>query len=80
MRLKAVVYDLDGTLIDSRDDIADSVNAMLRTLGLPPKRPETIWNFIGEGAEPLVRRSLGAEHEDRLPEAQACPCARSAGV
>jgi phosphoglycolate phosphatase len=69
MRLKAVVYDLDGTLVDSREDISDSVNAMLKVLGLATKPPEVIWNFIGEGAERLVRRSLGAEHENRLPEA-----------
>jgi phosphoglycolate phosphatase len=69
MRLKAVVYDLDGTLVDSREDISDSVNAMLCALGLPDKPPEIIWNFIGEGAERLVRRSLGPEHENRLAEA-----------
>jgi phosphoglycolate phosphatase len=69
MRLKAVVYDLDGTLVDSREDISDAVNAMLRALGLPARPPEIIWNFIGEGAERLVRRSLGPEHETRLPEA-----------
>jgi phosphoglycolate phosphatase len=69
MRLTAVVYDLDGTLVDSRHDLADAVNAMLRALGLPRRPPEIIWNFIGEGAERLVRRSLGPQHEDRLPEA-----------
>jgi phosphoglycolate phosphatase len=67
--LKGVVYDLDGTLIDSRDDLADSVNAMLARLGLPQRDPKVIYGFIGEGAERLIRRSLGPAHEDRYTEA-----------
>jgi len=64
-----VIYDLDGTLVDSRADLADSVNAMLRRLGLPERDDEIIVSFIGEGAERLIRRSLGPEHEVRYPEA-----------
>ena len=67
--LEAVIYDLDGTLIDSRDDLADSVNAMLARLGLPGRDPRVIHGFIGEGAERLIRRSLGAVHEHRYGEA-----------
>ena len=69
MRVKAVVYDLDGTLVDSRGDLADSVNAMLASLGLPRRPDQIIWSFIGEGSELLVRRSLGPSQEHRLPEA-----------
>ncbi|MFL5425204.1 MAG: HAD family hydrolase [Myxococcales bacterium] len=65
----AVVYDLDGTLVDSRGDLSDSVNAMLRTLRLPERDEREIWSFVGEGAERLVRRSLGAANEHRFPEA-----------
>jgi phosphoglycolate phosphatase len=68
-RLQAVVYDLDGTLVDSRDDLADSVNAMLARLGLPEREVAVISAFIGEGAERLIRRSLGPAHENRYPEA-----------
>jgi len=67
--LQAVVYDLDGTLIDSRDDLADSVNAMLARLGLPQRDAPILHGFIGEGAERLIRRSLGPAHEGRYSEA-----------
>jgi len=67
--LNGVIYDLDGTLIDSRDDLADSVNAMLARLGLPGRDPPVVHGFIGEGAERLIRRSLGPVHEDRYAEA-----------
>ena len=67
--LAGIVYDLDGTLIDSCDDLADSVNAMLARLGLPPRDPSVVYGFIGEGAERLIRRSLGPVHEQRYPEA-----------
>jgi phosphoglycolate phosphatase len=67
--VKGVIYDLDGTLIDSRADLADSVNAMLRRLGLPEREDGVIHGFIGEGAELLIRRSLGPQQEDRFAEA-----------
>src|SRR5438477_6458831 len=69
MPLKGVIYDLDGTLVDSREDLADSVNAMLARLSLPERKPEVIHGFIGEGAERLIRRSLGPRHEARYGEA-----------
>src|SRR3954471_12990210 len=67
--LRLVVYDLDGTLIDSRADLANSVNAMLARMRLPTHDQATVEGFVGEGAERLIRRSLGPMHEDRYPEA-----------
>jgi phosphoglycolate phosphatase len=67
MQLQAVIYDLDGTLIDSRDDLADAVNETLRRLGLAPLAGQQILRFVGEGAELLVRRALSAARlRDRL--------------
>jgi len=68
-RLRGVIFDLDGTLADTRADLADSVNAMLRRLALPEREDRVVWGFIGEGAERLIRRSLGPQHEERYPEA-----------
>ena len=55
-----MLFDLDGTLIDSRDDLADSVNLMLSELNLANLPSETIYNFIGEGVFNLVNRSISA--------------------
>lgn len=67
--LRAVIYDLDGTLVDSREDLADSVNALLAELGLPELPLPTVVTYIGEGAERLVRRSLGEAHEHLIGRA-----------
>jgi phosphoglycolate phosphatase len=55
-----IVFDLDGTLIDSKRDIADSANAMLAALGVTPLAPEGIAPMVGEGAAKLVERALQA--------------------
>ncbi|PIQ87334.1 MAG: hypothetical protein COV74_01195 [Candidatus Omnitrophica bacterium CG11_big_fil_rev_8_21_14_0_20_45_26] len=57
-----IIYDLDGTLIDSSEDIADAVNAMLADLDLPPRTQAEIEGFIGDGIQDLVARSLGPNH------------------
>ncbi|MBS1815907.1 MAG: HAD-IA family hydrolase [Acidobacteria bacterium] len=56
--LRLVVFDLDGTLIDSRRDLANSVNATLRHLGWKDLSDEVIATYIGDGASMLVRRAL----------------------
>ncbi len=54
-----LVFDLDGTLIDSRLDLVHSVNAMLIHLGRPTLPGTVIAGYIGDGAEILIRRALG---------------------
>src|SRR6266480_6452226 len=57
--IKLVIFDLDGTLIDSRLDLINSVNAMLRHFKLPELPDEVIASYVGDGAPMLVRRALG---------------------
>jgi phosphoglycolate phosphatase len=55
-----VVFDLDGTLVDSRRDLADSVNEMLGDFGATPQPIDEVARMVGEGARVLVRRALAA--------------------
>ena len=57
--IKLLVFDLDGTLIDSRLDLVHSVNATLRHLKRPELPDEVIASYVGDGAPVLVRRALG---------------------
>jgi phosphoglycolate phosphatase len=64
--LKLLIFDLDGTLVDSRVDLANSVNAMLRHYGKPELPCDVIAGYIGDGAPMLVRRALGDPDEERF--------------
>jgi phosphoglycolate phosphatase len=73
-RLKLLVFDLDGTLIDSAQDLCNSVNATLSRYGREQLADEAIAGFIGNGAMMLVRRSFAAAegaaaNEELLAEA-----------
>ena len=57
--IKLLIFDLDGTLIDSRLDLVHSVNAMLRHFKRPELPDEVIASYVGDGAPMLVRRALG---------------------
>ena len=59
-----IVFDLDGTLIDSRRDLADATNALLEDLGAAPLDVEAVARMVGEGAAILVRRALSASGLD----------------
>lgn len=56
--VRALIFDLDGTLIDSKVDLAQAVNAMLEYMGRAALPHERIFSFVGNGAQVLVRRSL----------------------
>src|SRR5271169_5354677 len=65
--VRALIFDLDGTLIDSKQDLIHSVNAMLEEMDREKLAEETISGYIGHGAPTLVARALGANatEEDR---------------
>jgi phosphoglycolate phosphatase len=55
----AVIFDLDGTLVDSRFDLANSVNFARARMGLPVIENSLIYSYVGDGAPMLIRRALG---------------------
>lgn len=70
MKLEAVLFDLDGTLVDSLGDLADSMNTVLARNGLPTHPTDAYRYFVGEGIEVLVQRALpgGLRGEPALPK------------
>lgn len=67
MKYSTIIFDLDGTLLNTLDDLADSVNIMLEREGYPQRTREDIREFIGNGARNLVRKALPeAVSEDEI--------------
>jgi phosphoglycolate phosphatase len=62
--IRALIFDLDGTLIDSEQDLIDATNAMLGELGRPELPAQTISGFIGHGAAKLVARAIGKDADE----------------
>jgi len=62
--IKLVIFDLDGTLIDSRLDLVHSVNAALRHIQRPELPDDVIASYVGDGAPVLIQRALGGEAGD----------------
>src|SRR5215470_7421731 len=62
--IKFLIFDLDGTLIDSRLDLIHSINAMLRHCGRPELPGDVIAAYVGDGAPMLVRRALGDPEDE----------------
>jgi len=66
--IRLIVFDLDGTLIDSQKDLANSINAMLVQLHRQPLPEEIIGSYVGDGVSMLVRRALGDPEDEHLVE------------
>lgn len=64
-----LIFDLDGTLIESKWDIAHSVNLTLAELGLPERSFEEIFGFVGDGVKRLLRLAVGEDNQDRFDQA-----------
>ena len=71
MMFKAILIDLDGTLLDTIPDLAAGANGMLNELGAPTLPLETITTFVGKGTERLVRRCLEDERVQLPADAQS---------
>ena len=58
MKYKLIIFDLDGTILDTLDDLSDSVNFSLSSMGLPLRTREEVRSFVGNGIRLLIERSV----------------------
>ena len=65
---RLLVFDLDGTLVDSKEDLANAVNVALESFDLPPLPHPVIYSYVGDGASALILRALPPEMADLLPQ------------
>ena len=66
LHYKAVIFDMDGTILDTLDDLASSVNYALEANGFPKRTREEVRRFVGNGAVKLIRRAVPEGTEDDL--------------
>jgi len=64
-----MIFDLDGTLVDSGDDIASAVNYTLKKMSLPTLKKEILLSFVGDGVRELIERSIGDDNRHKANEA-----------
>ncbi|MBQ27555.1 MAG: HAD family hydrolase [Nitrospiraceae bacterium] len=64
-----IIFDLDGTLIDSKKDIATAVNLTLTDMGMATLNEQVIYGYVGEGVRRLLKQSVGIENHSRCTEA-----------
>lgn len=75
-RYTCILFDLDGTLVDSLNDLATSMNTVLRSFGVAPHETEAYRYFVGDGIEKLARRALPATHQDHETVSQCVAAMR----
>ena len=68
-KIKLLIFDLDGTLVDSKRDIAAGVNFTLRHLGLPAIKNTAVYGFIGDGSWQLMERALKSSKKKYIDDA-----------
>jgi phosphoglycolate phosphatase len=66
--MQLAIFDLDGTLIDSKQDLVDATNATRIYMGMAPLSDDLVTSYIGSGAPVLIRRALGAAATDEQVE------------
>ncbi len=71
MKYKAILFDLDGTLLDTLRDLTDCVNRSLGYLGFPPHSMDDFKYFIGDGRDTMVKRALPPQHRDEATLSRA---------
>lgn len=69
LNYKAVIFDLDGTILNTIDDLADSANEILRQLSCPVHETEKYKYFVGNGIPKLIERCLPADRQELKEEA-----------
>lgn len=77
MSYRAVLFDLDGTLLNTIDDLADSMNAVLERLGLPAHPVDSYKLLVGDGLVPFVRRALPEDRRDEASIASSAEAMRA---
>ncbi len=70
--LELLIFDLDGTLIDSKKDIAHSVNLTFRDMGLPEKSHEVIYGYVGNGVRQLMIDAVGSQDAELIDQTLHC--------
>ena len=66
-----ILFDLDGTLLDTLEDLLDATNYALAAYGHPPRTLKELRRFVGNGAENQIRLALPEEHKEDLPQVLA---------